>query len=95
MDLPLRAVPASLNLTKRQVAVLHLVADGESDAEIARTLNIKESTARAHVAQVRDRLLIQYPKQLNGGKSTRPRMVILRYFRFVESAVYGRKEAET
>lgn len=82
----------ALDMTQRQLVILGLVADGETDAEIARALKIRESTARAHVANVRDRLLIQYPQLKNGNR--RPRVVILRYFRFVDREAFGRKEKE-
>lgn len=75
-----------LDATDRQKEVLLLVAGGESDAEIARTLCIQTSTARAHVANVRTQLLIQYPQLKNG--NGRPRNVILRYFRLVQAEAF-------
>lgn len=74
-----------MKLTRRQLVVLERVADGETDAEIAAALKIKQSTAKAHAANVRDRLLVLHPELGKG--SIRPRMVILRYFRFVKSEV--------
>lgn len=85
MNLPTRS---SLEMTRRQVEIMHLVADGETDAEIAQTLGIRPSTARAHVANVRDRILINHP-DMKGG---RPRPVILRYFRFVESIAFKERQ---
>lgn len=39
-------------LTRRQVEVLRLIADGKSNREIARTLDITEGTAKVHVASI-------------------------------------------
>lgn len=81
----MKGMPSPPKLTRRQVEILHLVADGESDAEIARALKISPQMVKAHVSKVRDRLLIQYP-HLKGG---RPRPVILRFFMFANGAVFG------
>jgi DNA-binding NarL/FixJ family response regulator len=44
------------NLTRRDREVLSLVADGQSNAEIAAQLGISDRTAKRHIANVLDRL---------------------------------------
>jgi DNA-binding NarL/FixJ family response regulator len=43
-------------LSERQNEILHLVADGYSNKEIARELSLSESTVKAHVSQVMAKL---------------------------------------
>jgi len=45
-----------LGLTTREVEVLHLVAAGQGDKEIATTLAISRNTASKHVAALRAKL---------------------------------------
>jgi len=52
-------------LTRWQVQILDLLAQGASDPEIARTLNIAERTLRWHLANAHERL----------GTRSRPQMV--------------------
>jgi DNA-binding CsgD family transcriptional regulator len=44
------------SLTRRQVQILELLAEGASDAEVARALGIAERTLRWHLANVHARL---------------------------------------
>ena len=43
-------------LTKRQMQILEMLADGASDLEIARALDIAERTLRWHLANAHERL---------------------------------------
>lgn len=47
---------ASDNLTDREVEVLRLVAQGVTNKEIARTLNISEGTVKNHISSILSRL---------------------------------------
>ncbi len=49
---PATATLAEAGLTDRQMQVLHLLANGSANKQIARDLGISPSTAKAHVAQV-------------------------------------------
>ena len=55
---------SEVKLTAREKEVLHLVAQGKSNAEIAKELIISEHTAKAHVGhilekfRVHDRILV-------------------------------------
>lgn len=46
------------NLTEREYEVLKLVVDGQSNNDIARTLNISEHTAKAHVCSIIQKLVV-------------------------------------
>ncbi len=46
------------NLTKREYEVLKLVVDGQTNSEIAKTLTISEHTAKAHVCNIIQKLLV-------------------------------------
>jgi NarL family two-component system response regulator LiaR len=45
-----------ITLTQRQSEILSLLAEGRSDEEIGRTLHLQESTVRAHVHHILQRL---------------------------------------
>jgi len=45
-----------LNLTKREVDVIQLLAQGRSNKDIARRLNITEGTAKTHVKSILTKL---------------------------------------
>jgi len=46
------------DLTEREYEVLKLVVDGQSNAEIANTLTISEHTAKAHVCNIIQKLVV-------------------------------------
>ena len=46
------------NLTKREYEVLKLIVDGQSNSDIARTLTISEHTAKAHVCNIIQKLVV-------------------------------------
>lgn len=46
------------NLTEREYEVLKLVVEGQSNAEIANTLTISEHTAKAHVCNIIQKLVV-------------------------------------
>ena len=46
------------NLTRREFEVLKLVVDGQSNNEIAKTLTISEHTAKAHVCNIIQKLVV-------------------------------------
>jgi len=46
------------NLTKREYEVLKLVVDGQSNSQIAQTLTISEHTAKAHVCNIIQKLVV-------------------------------------
>ena len=52
-------VPTSPRLTEREVAVLKLVALGHENVEIARELDVSESTVRNHVANILSKLQLR------------------------------------
>jgi DNA-binding CsgD family transcriptional regulator len=44
------------SLTRRQIQILEMLAEGASDAEVARALGVAERTLRWHLANVHERL---------------------------------------
>ena len=46
------------NLTAREYEVLKLVVDGQSNQQIADTLNISEHTSKAHVCNIIQKLVV-------------------------------------
>ena len=46
------------NLTQREYEVLKLIVDGQSNSEIAHTLTISEHTAKAHVCNIIQKLVV-------------------------------------
>ena len=46
------------NLTQREYEVLKLVVDGQTNCEIAKTLTISEHTAKAHVCNIIQKLVV-------------------------------------
>ena len=46
------------NLTQREYEVLKLVVDGQSNSQIAKTLTISEHTAKAHVCNIIQKLVV-------------------------------------
>ena len=46
------------NLTQREYEVLKLVVDGQTNSEIAKTLTISEHTAKAHVCNIIQKLVV-------------------------------------
>ena len=46
------------NLTQREYEVLKLIVDGQSNSEIAQTLTISEHTAKAHVCNIIQKLVV-------------------------------------
>jgi DNA-binding NarL/FixJ family response regulator len=50
------AAPADVCLSDRELDVVHLVANGLSNAEIAADLCLSEATVKSHVARILDRL---------------------------------------
>ena len=46
------------NLTQREYEVLKLVVDGQTNSEIAKTLTISEHTAKAHVCNIFQKLVV-------------------------------------
>jgi DNA-binding NarL/FixJ family response regulator len=50
------APPPRARLTPRQTGLLHLVAAGHTNTQIARQLGISEATVRAHLENIYERL---------------------------------------
>lgn len=46
------------NLTQREYEVLRLIVDGQSNSDIAKTLTISEHTAKAHVCNIIQKLVV-------------------------------------
>ena len=46
------------NLTQREYEVLKLIVDGQSNSDIAKTLTISEHTAKAHVCNIIQKLVV-------------------------------------
>jgi DNA-binding NarL/FixJ family response regulator len=66
---PARALPGLAELTEREHEVLSLVAEGLSNAELARTLHVTLPTAKTHVSRILTKL----------GARDRTQLVILAY----------------
>lgn len=54
-----RAAIASLGLSMRECEVLELLAAGQSNKEMARTLGISPNTVKTHLARVYEKLAVQ------------------------------------
>ena len=54
-----RDLPSPNLLTSRQIKVVELIANGHSNKEIARKLNIQLSTVKNHVHQILDRMHVR------------------------------------
>lgn len=55
----IKTVPASdpqITITTRQREIMLLLAEGKSDEEIAKTLHLQDSTVRAHIHHIQQRL---------------------------------------
>jgi DNA-binding NarL/FixJ family response regulator len=66
---PARTLPGLAELTEREREVLSLVAEGLSNAELARTLHVSLPTAKTHVSRILTKL----------GARDRTQLVILAY----------------
>jgi two-component system NarL family response regulator len=51
-----KAGDAHITITGRQREILTLLTEGKNDAEIAHALSLQESTVRAHIHQIQQRL---------------------------------------
>jgi NarL family two-component system response regulator LiaR len=61
---PPTAPPTAQSLTERELEVLRLVAQGQSNREIAQTLVISEKTAKAHVSNILGKLGLEDRTQM-------------------------------
>jgi DNA-binding NarL/FixJ family response regulator len=59
-----REPDAPLPLTSRQLEVLHCLASGLSDLDIAQQLCIEPGAVRGHISNIRDRLRLRYRWQI-------------------------------
>jgi DNA-binding CsgD family transcriptional regulator len=53
------AAAASLGLTPRECEILELLASGQSNKELARTLGISPNTVKTHIARLFEKLEVQ------------------------------------
>ncbi len=53
---PSQPAPTWQHLTERELEVLHLIAQGQSNLEIARTLSISQKTVKVHVSNILSKL---------------------------------------
>ena len=64
----IKSVPAAeelqITVTARQWEILNLLAEGKADGEIAKTLSLQESTVRAHIYHVQQRLGLESRTQV-------------------------------
>jgi NarL family two-component system response regulator LiaR len=61
---PASALPGAQPLTERELEVLRLVAQGQSNREIAQTLVISEKTAKAHISNILGKLGLEDRTQM-------------------------------
>lgn len=50
---------AALGISEREIEVLQLLADGQSNKEIARTLGVSPNTVKTHIARLFEKLDVQ------------------------------------
>jgi DNA-binding NarL/FixJ family response regulator len=67
----IKTVPSfetNITLTQRQTEILSLLSEGRSDEEIGKTLHLQESTVRAHVHHILQRLGLETRAQAGVAK---------------------------
>ena len=53
------AIYATLGLTRREAEVLHWIAEGKRDREIARIMGVSARTAEHHVSRILEKLSVE------------------------------------